>query len=378
MKPSAQILRLLPDTSAFLEKTDSESLVEAQFSGVERLLTSRRIRNLGYDKEIDEGGLESMDGEKGITDVVDTAVVDDERLRVLEAGRRGMEKLHSEGDLADLAPDEQFGLEAIILLTNRPALLIQRGQLLQVPEEWAMLTERQEAIARTARSVGRIEVDGHPSNDWLGTGFLVADDVVMTNRHVALEFCEKPLGRRTWRFMSGMKSRIDYVEEWGVLESAEFEFRNVIGIHPEYDMALFRVRRVSTAGAEPPEPLTIASRPPAGADDPVGRQVFACGYPAWDGRRNDPTEMMRIFANIFNVKRVQPGELRGMFTGTRNVVTHDCSTLGGNSGSCVVDLETEQVLALHFGGRYMEANRGVALWKLTDDPLLKKARVNFA
>jgi hypothetical protein len=44
----------------------------------------------------------------------------------------------------------------------------------------------------------------------------------------------------------------------------------------------------------------------------------------------------------------------------------------------VVDLETGQVVGLHFGGRFREANQAVALWKLTSDPLLKKAKVNFA
>jgi hypothetical protein len=86
--------------------------------------------------------------------------------------------------------------------------------------------------------------------------------------------------------------------------------------------------------------------------------------------------MIRIFEDIFNVKRLQPGELRE-FRSNNNSVLHDCSTLGGNSGSPVIDLETNLVLGLHFGGRYLEVNQAVALWQLTDDPLLKKAKVNF-
>jgi V8-like Glu-specific endopeptidase len=62
----------------------------------------------------------------------------------------------------------------------------------------------------------------------------------------------------------------------------------------------------------------------------------------------------------------------------RALFTHDCSTLGGNSGSCVIDLESNRVLGLHFKGRYLEANWAVALWKLADDPLLKKAGVRLA
>jgi V8-like Glu-specific endopeptidase len=56
---------------------------------------------------------------------------------------------------------------------------------------------------------------------------------------------------------------------------------------------------------------------------------------------------------------------------------HDASTLGGNSGSAVIDLETNQVIALHFGGAYLRYNQSVALWPLADDPLLVRAGVQF-
>ena len=38
--------------------------------------------------------------------------------------------------------------------------------------------------------------------------------------------------------------------------------------------------------------------------------MYVVGYPAWDGRRNEPEPMRRIFADIYNVKRLQPGEIR--------------------------------------------------------------------
>jgi V8-like Glu-specific endopeptidase len=59
------------------------------------------------------------------------------------------------------------------------------------------------------------------------------------------------------------------------------------------------------------------------------------------------------------------------------VMFHDASTLGGNSGSCVVDLESNHVIGLHFGGEYMHYNAAVALWRLVDDPLLTRAGVHF-
>ena len=84
-----------------------------------------------------------------------------------------------------------------------------------------------------------------------------------------------------------------------------------------------------------------------------------------------------IFGGTYEVKRLQPGTVMQVDT-ARKVFTHDCSTLGGNSGSCVVDLRTGLVIGLHFGGGYRRANFAVALWALADDPLLKRARVGFA
>ena len=288
------------------------------------------------------------------------------------AAGRALRKVQADGENANLTPVEEVGFEAIVNLVGRPAIFIQNGRFFPPPDGWEVLEDNRDTIEAACRSIGRIEVNGHPSFNWVGTGFLVADDVVMTNRHVAEEFCQMGY-RRRWEFKANMTGRIDYAEELGSITPAEFELRNVIGVHEELDLALFRVRRTSEQEVEPPEPLTIASMDPLNGSE--RKRVYACGYPAWDGRRNDPAPMMDIFSNIFNIKRLQPGEVvenRG------RVFIHDCSTLGGNSGSAVIDLETGHVVGLHFGGRYLEGNYAVALWELVNDPLLKKAKVHFS
>ncbi len=240
-----------------------------------------------------------------------------------------------------------------------------------------MLETQRAAIEKTFLSVGRVEVDGHPSLQWIGTGFLVAPDILITNRHVALEFTE-PRSNGRWGIARGMKARVDYKEDLGATRSAEFAIERLIGMHGRYDMALFRVARKGGDGAtlDSPAPLPLAATPESlGAV--TGRSVYVVGYPAWDGRRNDPEPMQRLFGNIYNVKRLQPGTVMRHDAGERKL-THDCSTLGGNSGSCVVDLETHQVIGLHFGGQYRQANDAVALWQLQDDPLIRLAGLAFA
>lgn len=290
----------------------------------------------------------------------------------LTDGARGLQKLARDPD-ADLTPDEHAGLEAIVLREGRPALLVQAGDFAAtVPAEWQVLDAHRAAIREAIGRVGRIEVSGHPDLDWLGTGFLVAPDIVMTNRHVAREFAA--LRDPGWSFISGRGAQWDLVEEQGSTEHVEFEVTEVIAIHDadDVDLALLRVAQTDGAAALP-DPLTLAARQPS---EVVGRAVYLLGYPAWDGRRNDPGDMARIFQEIYNVKRLQPGRVTVSFDSSL-LLRHDCSTLGGNSGSPVIDLETNQVLGLHFGGRYLEGNNAVPSWRLANDPVTAGAGLQF-
>jgi V8-like Glu-specific endopeptidase len=298
------------------------------------------------------------------------AAADDTSVEVAEHGVEAMRKMQVEGPDAEFTPEEVLGLEAIILIEGRPPILIQDGRFFPPPSQWAHLEGYRTSIEPTFRSVGRVEATGLPGLPFVGTGFLVADDVVMTNRHVAEVFSNQGAGGE-WSFKSGMTARIDYAEEMGSLTPAEFAFTEVIGVHDTHDLALFRVENTSPGGAAAPTPLTVASTPPA-----VTNEVFVVGYPAADPNEPDPEMMRRLFSNVYNVKRFQPGVITRLLDVKRQLL-HDCSTLGGNSGSCVIDLQMNQVVGLHFAGSYREANYAVALWQLADDPLLTSAGVNF-
>jgi hypothetical protein len=355
-------------------------------------MTDRRIvddvlRLLGDPGELAERltkpDLENLPGppEGGAPDPA-TAAMRQERDRVVGDGISGLLKMAG-GRTDDLDDDELFGLEAIVALEGRPAILIQGGDFLPPPQNWAHLTraraEIREAIARS----GRVEVTGHVEHEWVGTASLVGPATIMTNRHVAQEFCAEPRrghlrrGRRSrgsWTFRPGMTSRIDFLKEWGSSASSmEFDVTGVIGIHEDRDLALLRVESTSSEGRALPDPLTVASRAPA---DIRGRELYVVGYPAWDGRRNEPEAMRRIFNDVYDCKRLQPGRAV-RYSDTYSALEYDCSTLGGNSGSPVFDLATHQVIGLHFGGTYGRGNYAVAMWTLTDDPLLAEGGVNF-
>jgi V8-like Glu-specific endopeptidase len=297
----------------------------------------------------------------------------DMRLRIIQEGRSALTKIRLAGEgRPELTPEEAIGLEAIVLMEGRPAILIKNGRFEQPPSEWEILDQYRDSIEQVIPRVGRIEVEGHPRMAWVGTGFLVGPNVILTNRHVAVHFVEKQrnLG---WVFTSGIHPRIDFNEEFETTTAAQYAIMEVIHIHNQVDMALIRVAPISSDGLALPNPLTVHLRTPRGLRD---RKVYVIGFPAWDGRRNDPSAMQRIFADIYNVKRLQPGTIRNYFL-LGKVFKHDCSTLGGNSGSCVVDLETGKIIGLHFAGRYGRHNSAIALWTLRRSVILKRAGVHF-
>lgn len=164
-----------------------------------------------------------------------------ERTRVLSAGVSGLEKL-ADGRADEIDDDESFGMEAIVLLEGRPAILVQHQDFAPQQGDWAVLDGHRAAIRASLARVGRVELSGHLSLDWLGTAFLVGTDVVMTNRHVAAEFAR---GDGTgWTFQQGIGARLDMGEEYGgdpADGGPSYDVVEVLGIHEDVDLALLRV-----------------------------------------------------------------------------------------------------------------------------------------
>lgn len=277
----------------------------------------------------------------------------------------------------DPTPEEEASLEALIIPDLRPAIDIVDGKFNSTHRLWTHLTSDAAVRGRIEAaipSVGRIELPGNPQYPYGGTGFVVGDGLLMTNRHVAGIFATG-LGDRNLAFKAGHKAGIDFQRERGGTEGTTLLVRRVVMIHPYWDMAILEVEGL------PPDrkPLKLSV---ANVFDLDGREIAVIGYPAFDPR-NDATEQDNLFDRTYGVKRLQPGQLHGRantesFGKIVSAAAHDCSTLGGNSGSEVVDLATGEVVALHFGGRYQEKNFAVPTFELARDSRVVDAGVEFA
>jgi endonuclease G len=273
------------------------------------------------------------------------------------------------------SPDQMAGLEAIILPKIRPVLDVVDNDFHTEHPLWQKLNDDQavrQRLQTAAQSIGRLELPGS-SIPYGGTGFVVGSNLIMTNRHVAAIFAAG-IGTRHVSFKPGNRAGIDLKRELDRPTGPTLAVKRIVMIHPYWDMALLEV-----------EGLPASAKPlPLSQDDPTGAamsEVAAIGYPAFD-TRNDADVQNDLFRKVFGVKRLQPGTMGGRqstesFGKMVSALRHNCSTLGGNSGSALVDLNTGQVLGLHFGGRYEVINFAVPCRELARDGRIVDAGVTF-
>jgi hypothetical protein len=289
--------------------------------------------------------------------------------QLLEAGACGLEKIARQGS-PDLGLEERLGMECLLLLYGRPSLLVREGRMGNAPPFWNVLEDERESVELVQGGVGRIELFGHPELDWAGTGFLVGENALLTTRRTLELFAESRNGQ--WQFRPGITAWMDYRSQYGNVASARCRVRNVFGTLEQYDLALLEVEPCLVPGTAP---LTLAAQMPLPLEN---RPVYLVSYPVRDSRRDEPEMITRIFRDIYGVKRVQPGMLRGLLRfGDVQLMRHDCAPLGQTTGGCLVDLETHQVVGLHLYNRYLDVGTAIPLWVLREEPLFQQAGVTF-
>lgn len=230
----------------------------------------------------------------------------------------------------------------------------------------------QEAIA----SVGRIEIL-NPEPVHQGTGFLVQKNLIITNRHV-LQVVGERQADGAWRIKPG--AAIDFGREHRGIDthnsralkrvvftgSREIDFYQLD--HKKLDLALIEIEPV-----DGPAPLLVEE-----ARDWAERDVptFIIGYPGQPpSGAYVPDLLNQLFRSTYGFKRLAPGNvIASNYPVEPWTVAHDCTTLGGNSGSVVLVIGRDTVAAgLHYGGGRgatddSSENWGHVLGKVLDQP----------
>jgi endonuclease G, mitochondrial len=268
--------------------------------------------------------------------------------------------------------------EAMIQLHLRPALLIKNNKI--VSPDSAEIRKRIAPfigkIESRIPSVGRIEIL-KIGREYGGTGWMISENILVTNRHVAslmagfkgkkLVFLKNAIG-------DTVQAVVDFKEEYVGKNIARAELE--IGIEEvmlmthnktsEPDIAFVRLKKHNKL--PPPIPLTDTQLK-------KDQAISVIGYPGFDpGGFISTSAANEVFNNIYGVKRWSPGEVTE-YEKSGWYFLHDCTTLGGNSGSVIIDTETGFAAGLHFMGEVEEANYAVKASHVVK--YLKKINGNF-
>ena len=206
-------------------------------------------------------------------------------------------------------------------------------------------------IEKVIPSVGRINLRNHSRLSWVGSGWVVAKNVLVTNRNVAAKFA----GREGDGFVfiqsekGTAKASLDIVSEHKSQQEKLYKLREVLWIAPPsepYDIAFLSIDEESGNDEKQPPPINLIDK--ATFEEIANDHWIAViGYPS-RSNYDDITDQQRIFKGIYGVKRILPGQIKGINHNT-GIVEHDSSTLIGSSGSLMLDLTSGKAIALHFG-----------------------------
>lgn len=258
-----------------------------------------------------------------------------------------------------------FGaLETIVRLDgSRPSFMIQNGEVNRETSPlgtWAEILDASHNLLTDAIScIGRINIPWKAPG-FMGTGFLIQENLILTNRHVLQVIAEEDADGE-WHFLD--ETGIDFGHEFrAVLSQNPRTFKRVIYCgtdeivltgkvdHKKLDLALIELEP-TTAANLPRKFLSVDKAPDWARTDDV---IYTIGFP---GRpplgTYTPTLIEQLFQSTFGCKRLAPGLI---MPGGENLqqwtLSHDATTLGGNSGSVVLVAGRETAAAgLHYGGQ---------------------------
>ena len=128
---------------------------------------------------------------------------------------------------------------------------------------------------------------------YVGSGFVVAPGLVMTNRHVVEKFVAHVSGG--WVLDPGCQMVIDFKQEFGVADKREFRVEAVVWVdgREQVDLALVKLDASAIAGGQTPPPLRLQSDPGYANE---GNNVYVVGYPA----AVNPDRRLSLLANAYH------------------------------------------------------------------------------
>jgi hypothetical protein len=294
---------------------------------------------------------------------------------IAKEGRDSLETLANENRATP-------GLEVIVRADgSRPSFMIRNGAVDKNTSPVGAWADQLDASAGAGLltdalgCVGRIDLPDS-SQGFEGTGFLIHENLIVTNRHV-LQAVARPNPQGEFNFRPGVT--IDFGHEFRARDSVSprrlkrvvFCPTKVINApidHTKLDLVLIELEPVQ-AGDRPRSVLALDVAPDWATPSQF---VYTVGYPGNPGLGEALSLLEQLFQSTFGCKRLAPGEIQPAHTQVFSwTLAHDSSTLGGNSGSVLLVPGREGAAAgLHYGGTRADPreNWGHVLGRVLGEP----------
>jgi hypothetical protein len=193
--------------------------------------------------------------------------------------------------------------ETIVFAVGTPVFLVKNnaidmGSARTEAAAWRrILTSSSANLNRHMNAIGRVNVSNFQM-DFVGTAWVVDDDLLVTNRHVANLFAEAEGAE--FKFKLGFDARspisatIDFLEEFGNAALDEIPVERVVWIAPDSgpDVAFLKLKSSASPVGRTKLPLASDARPKL--------PVAVVGYPASDLRFSDQELAAKICGGVYD------------------------------------------------------------------------------
>lgn len=226
-----------------------------------------------------------------------------------------------------------------MLADSRPALLIRDDQFSidAFDGYWGeKLSAARQPLESAIRATGGIETLDE-TVPFVGTGFLIEPALVVTADFVARALLSNVDGSLTDAWVNFRGEAHDDRE-------SRYRITEVLDLDERARVAILRIDAASHR-----DPLEIADGGPRPEMD-----LCVVNYASND-LRNKEARVIETFGELFNIKRLSPGKVLGLES---NEFKHDASTIGGASGSPVINVDG-RLLGMHIGGQFLSHNSAI-------------------
>ncbi|MBD1395246.1 trypsin-like serine peptidase [Mucilaginibacter glaciei] len=248
-------------------------------------------------------------------------------------------------------------LEVIVQLDGtRPSFLIRDSQIDKsscAAGAWSDSIDVSNGLLnRFLGSVGRIGKHYHDQSRYCGTGFLVQQNMMITNHHVLQCIAKFDNQSKVW--IIDQNTHIDFGYELGgtithpVRRITKVVFAGgnnfPIRYHNTLDMAILELE---------PSGLVFETFELSNSYPATGTKIYTVGYPGPPPQGEYDNALLRsLFQNEYGCKRLAPGIITDAFDLLPHwSFAHDATSLGGSSGSVILTIGQEDLATgLHYGG----------------------------